>query len=86
MYLAAYVTTDLLDTSIIEDNEHGTFWCLILILIADSILWTFFFINEFSSFIENPVDYFYDPWNFIDVLGILSQASFMMFTVMKVFF
>ena len=88
MYMVAYVTADLLDSTIIEDGaaEHGTFWCLIFLLSADSVLWTFFFLNEFSAFREDPVEYFQDPWNYVDVTGIFLQATFMILTTMKVFF
>lgn len=54
-YMVAYVTTDLLDSTIIEDgSQHGLFWSLIFLLLTDAALWTFFFLNELRNLRDNP--------------------------------
>ena len=44
MYMVSHVTAELLDSSTpIDEQPQGTFVSLILLLIADTLLWAFFF-------------------------------------------
>ena len=69
MHLVTYVSGDLLDGTNTHAEEHN--YKLFFLLIASLVSWLHFLRMELKSLIQRPHDYISDPWNIVDLIGVV---------------